>query len=196
MMIQSNSNKIIAIVGMCGAGKSQVADYLVAQGYSYLRFGQITLDLIKTQGLEVNEVNEKKIREGLREQHGMGAYAVVNIPKIDELLQVGPVVVDGLYSWTEYKVLKEKYSDNLRVLAVYAPPQVRYDRLTQRQHNAQTDQAVRFRAMTREQAEKRDYAEIENIEKGGPIVMANYTIVNDGDFAKLYQQIDNFLKLN
>lgn len=194
--MKTNTNKIVAIVGMCGAGKSQVADYLVERGYAYLRFGQVTLDLLKAQGLEINEVNEKKIREGLRREHGMGAYAKLNLSKINKMLNEGKsVVVDGLYSWSEYKVLKENYKDKLYVLAVYAPPKIRYERLSQRVHNKLKDDAVRFRMLTPEQAQARDYAEIENIEKGGPIVMADYTIINNADFKKMYKQIDEFLKL-
>ncbi len=196
MIMKANTNKIVAIVGMCGAGKSQVADYLVKRGYAYLRFGQVTLDLLKAQGLEINEANEKKIREGLRREHGMGAYAKLNLSKINEMLNEGKcVVVDGLYSWSEYKVLKENYKDKLYVLAVYAPPKLRYERLSQRVHNKLNDDAVRFRMLTPEQAQARDYAEIENIEKGGPIVMADYTIINNADFKKMYKQIDEFLKL-
>ncbi len=192
--MQSNFNKIIAIVGMCGAGKSIVADYLVQQDYVYLRFGQITLDLIKAKGLEINEVNEKMIREGLRQEHGMGAYATVNLPKIDDLLASGKsVVVDGLYSWSEYKVLKDKYGKSLFVLAVFAPPKLRYQRLSAREHNQTKDKDARFRMLTPEQAKARDYAEIENIEKGGPIVMADYTIINDGDLNKVFSQINEFL---
>lgn len=47
---------------MAGSGKSIVSDELVKTGFLYLRFGQITLDKIKEDGLEVNEVNEKKVR--------------------------------------------------------------------------------------------------------------------------------------
>ena len=192
-MTMNTNKKIIAIVGMCGAGKSQVADYLVEKGFAYLRFGQLTLDICKAQGLS-GEAEEKKIREGLRAEHGMAAFAILNIPKINELLQTsGHVVVDGLYSWSEYKVLKEKYADDLKVLAVYAPPELRYERLSSRQHDAQKDTAIRFRPITLEQAKTRDYAEIENIEKGGPIVMADFTIVNDADFDYMYTQIDAFL---
>jgi dephospho-CoA kinase len=189
----NTNKKIIAIVGMCGAGKSQVSDYLVKKGYAFLRFGQLTLDICKAKGLS-GEAEEKKIREGLRQEHGMAAFAILNISKIDELLQSGnQVVVDGLYSWSEYKVLKDKYGDDLKILAVYAPPKLRYNRLSSRQHDAQKDTAIRFRPFTVEQAKARDYAEIENIEKGGPIVMADFTIVNDADFKHLYKQIDTFL---
>jgi len=35
-------NKLVCIVGMCGAGKSEVADVFIENGYEYIRFGQIT----------------------------------------------------------------------------------------------------------------------------------------------------------
>jgi len=40
--------KLICLVGMCGAGKSEVADYLLSKRkFGFLRFGQITLDVVK-----------------------------------------------------------------------------------------------------------------------------------------------------
>ena len=55
------TNKIFCVVGMAGSGKSLVADELVKRGLAFLRFGQITLDKVKEQNLEVNEKNERKI---------------------------------------------------------------------------------------------------------------------------------------
>lgn len=181
-------SKIIALVGMCGAGKSVVADQLVANGYQFIRFGQITLDEIKKRNLEPSEANQKKIREGFRQEHGMAAFAVLNIPKIDEFLKNGPVVIDGLYSWSEYKVLKEKYGDNLIVTAVSAGPQTRYRRISQRKPDAK-DKDLRQHHFSIDEAKARDYAEIENIEKGGPIAMADHTLINEGTLEELYQQL-------
>lgn len=184
-------NRLICIVGMPGSGKSVVADELVKQGFAFLRFGQITLDIVKERGLEPIEKNEREIREGLRKEHGMAAFAVLNIPKIDELLKKSDVVVDGLYSWSEYKVLKDKYGKTMFVLAVFAPPATRYERLTDR--SVAGDEARRFRNFTKEEAKSRDYAEIENLEKGGPIVMADFTIVNTGTIAELKEKIEEVL---
>ena len=185
-------NIIICIVGMPGSGKSIVSDELVKQGFAYLRFGQITLDKIKDQGIELNEANEKAAREGFRKEFGMGAFAILNIPKIDELLEKSNVVVDGLYSWSEYKILKEKYNGQMYVLAVYAPPKLRYERLESRK--AENDDKKRFRSITKEEARSRDYAEIENIEKGGPIAMADFTIINTGSEEELKKEINKILK--
>lgn len=186
-----SKNKIVFIVGMAGAGKSMVSDELVNQGFAYLRFGQITLDKIKEEGLELNEENEKKIREGFRKEHGMAAFAILNIPKLDELLKESDVVVDGLYSWSEYKILKDKYGDSMFVIAVYTSPKLRYERLENRA--VENDSKQRFRSFTKEEAKARDYAEIENVEKGGPIAMADFTIVNIGTIDELKQSINEVL---
>jgi len=185
-------NKLICLVGMTGSGKSVVADYLVSKGFGFLRFGQITLDIVKERGLEPTEENERPVREEMRKKHGMGAYATLNIPKFDELLKKGHVVGDGLYSWSEYKVLKDKYVDQLIVVAVYAPLKVRYERLANRKL-AKEDTDFRHRPATIEQAKARDYAEIENIEKGGPIAMADYTLVNIDTVESLIESVEKIL---
>lgn len=177
---------------MTGAGKSAVADYLVEKNWGFARFGQIVLDIVKERGLVPIEENERPIREQLRKEYGMAAMAILNIPKFDKILETQNLVADGLYSWSEYKKLKEYYGDRLLVVAVYAPPALRYERLTNRV--LKTDDAnLRNRPATAEQARARDYAEIENIEKGGPIAMADYTVVNTRTTEELYQQVEELL---
>ncbi len=185
-------NKLVCIVGMTGSGKSIVSDYFVGKGFGFVRFGQLTIDIIKEKGLEPIESNEKMVRENVRKEHGMGAYALLNIPKFDELLKKGSVVGDGLYSWSEYKILKEKYGEQLIIIAVFSPPKIRYERLANRKLK-EVDLAIRNRPATIEQAKARDYAEIENIEKGGPIAMANYTIVNTNSINLLLKELDKIL---
>ena len=185
-------NKIIALVGMTGSGKSVVADYLVEKGWGFARFGQIVLDEVKARGLEPTEEIEKPIREQMRQEHGMAAMAVLNIPKFDKILEEKNLIADGLYSWSEYKKLKDYYNEKLIVIAVYAPPKTRYDRLAKRELKA-NDKDLRNRPATEQQAKARDFAEIENIEKGGPIAMADFTILNTKDKNYVYQQTDEII---
>jgi dephospho-CoA kinase len=44
-----------------------------------------------------------------------------------------------------------------------------------------------------EQAKARDYPEIENIEKAGPMGMASYSIVNEGTMEEFKAEIEKFL---
>ncbi|MFW0862163.1 MAG: AAA family ATPase [Candidatus Komeilibacteria bacterium] len=191
------ANKLVCIVGLTGSGKTEIADYFKDQGYSYVRFGQITLDEVAKRGLEPTEANERPIREAFRAEHGPAAFAILNMPKFNEGLEKGNVIGDGLYSWSEYKVLKEKYGEQFIVIAVIASPNIRYARLTNRADKYGDDPKMIHRSATLEAAQARDYAEIENIEKAGPIAMANYTILNEGTLEEFQEKIKEvFNKIN
>lgn len=187
--------KLICVTGMPGSGKSVLSDYFVDRGHKFVRFGQITLDEVKRKRIKPNEKNERKIREEVRKIHGMAAYAILNYPKFRKLLKTNNVIADGLYSWAEYKYLKEKFGEQMTVIAVYASPKLRHIRISARVM-LKSDTDLRNRPNTVEEAKKRDYAEIENIAKGGPIAMADYTLVNTKSMdsfikqvAKLYRDI-------
>ncbi|HPJ17246.1 MAG TPA: AAA family ATPase [Candidatus Woesebacteria bacterium] len=176
-------NKIFCVTGLTGSGKSVVGEYLKTKNFLYLRFGQLTIDELEKRGLEVNEVNERMVREELREKHGMAAYATLNLAKFDELIKMGNVIGDGLYSWEEYKIMKEHFGEKLVVVAVYASPKLRYLRLKTRKE----------RPLTEDEARSRDYSELEILNKGGTIAMADHTIVNSQDQNYLLKQIDDIL---
>ena len=175
--------KVVSIVGMTGSGKSEVARFFSSRGFTTVRFGDITDEAVKAKGLPLTEENERPVREGLRKEHGMAAYAKLSIPRIDNALKSSNVVVDGLYSWEEYLVLKEKYGEQFYVIAVWSSPADRYKRLAGR----------KVRPLTREQAKSRDYAEIENMNKGGPICMADFTLLNDASMGAMKKQVERII---
>lgn len=188
------ANKLICIVGMCGAGKSQVSEFMREEhDFGFVRFGQIVLDKITEMGKGPSEALEREVRESIRKEHGMAAMAIANLPKIDALLEAGDVLADGLYSWEEYLVLQERYGDNMTVIAVYAPPIVRYARLEHRSEQHKDDTSKNYRDFTQKEASSRDRAEIENLHKAGPIAMADYTIINTGSIESVYEQTRNIL---
>lgn len=150
------------------------------------------MDELKKRNLPINEENERLIREELREKYGMAAFAILNLPKFNKMIQKGNVIGDGLYSFAEYKILKEHFQEKLIVIAVYAPPEIRYARLANRKLNP-SDPTGRNRPLTREEAISRDYHEIEKSDKGGPIAMADYTIVNNKEYADLVKQVKEIL---
>lgn len=180
--------KIFALVGMCGSGKSTASDMLIELNWEYIRFGQATIDKLQAEGKAITPENEKSAREALREQYGMGAFATLALPKVEKALEEKNVVIDGLYSWSEYKILKAKFSNQLVVVAIYSSPKTRYARLEVRTTD-ENDTAHRMRVLTEEEAKKRDFVEIENIEKGGPIAMADVTFINESTSSELAEKI-------
>lgn len=178
-------NKLVAIVGMAGAGKSEVARMFEREGFERVRFGDITDEELKKRGLELTEENERFVREELRREHGMAAYAKLNLARIDALLGLSDVVIDGLYSWEEYVLLKKYYGDSLYVVAVWSSPKTRYRRLSLRS----------VRPLTEGMAAERDIAELENTNKGGPIAMADFTIINESTLKDLAEEVEKVVRI-
>jgi dephospho-CoA kinase len=175
--------KVVSIVGMSGAGKTEVARLFEQCGFIRIRFGDTTDEEVKKRGLKLNEENERHVRELLRQESGMAAYAKLNQPRIDSALKHSDVVVDGLYSWEEYTFLKDYYGNDFFVVAVWASPETRYARLSERTE----------RGLTREEAASRDKAEIENVNKGGPIAMADFTIINETSLDELRKETERII---
>ena len=178
-------NKIIAVVGMCGVGKSVASEILEDLNYKKVYFGGVTMEKLKEEGFDITPENEKMMRERLRKDYGMGAYAIILLPRIKELAKENNVVLDGLYSWDELKILKEELGDKLSVIAIVADKQIRYDRLSNRE----------IRGLTPEEAKNRDIAEIENIAKAGPIAYADYYIDNNHDLDTYKERLMEILEL-
>jgi dephospho-CoA kinase len=179
-------NKLIAICGMTGSGKSTVREYLVEKGFEYLHLG-VTELVIKKYGY-TNEQLERTERELLRKEKGMGVMAFVILDKIKELMLRGKsVVIDNMYSWSEYKVFKQEFKEEFVSIAVLANPELRYNRVLERMEES----GRKYNSV--EEIKNRDYAEIENIEKGGPIAMADYYIVNQEDTETLNNRIEGIL---
>lgn len=186
-------HKLVCITGLTGSGKSVASDYFVKKGFNFLRFGQIVLDEVKKRNLEPIEANERPIREEFRKKHGMAAMAILNLSKFKTLLKKGNTLGDGLYSFEEYKVLKNQFGKRFITIAVYAPPKLRYSRLTKRKLN-KNDKNLRNRPATKKDAQSRDYAELENLNKGGTIAMADYTILNTRDIKYFNKQLNEIYK--
>lgn len=174
--------RLIALVGLPGAGKSTATAVFLKHGYSQVYFGGITFEKLKESGQDVNEKNERAIREKLRADHGMAAYAILSLPKIEASLKKGDTVIDDMYSWEEYVYLKEKFPF-LETVAVFAPPRLRYQRLEIRPGRPQTQ----------EHSKSRETAQIENLNQGGPIARADWTLLNTGTEKYLVKQVEDYI---
>lgn len=181
--MENKEKRILAIVGMPGSGKSTVVQTLV-QEYSlpFLHFGNITIQEVRKRNLPETQENEKKVRLDLRQKYGMAAYAHLSIPQIAELFKTcDTVLIDGLYSWSEYTLLREALQKKVLLLTIISRRENRYHRLSIRE----------YRPLSPEEAEKRDFAEIESLEKGGPIALCDYYLTNDTGIEDLKTNLHN-----
>lgn len=185
MTQNKKETNLIAFVGLPGAGKTTATDYVTSKGYPKVYFGGIIYEEMDKVGLEHTAENEKTFRVEIRNQEGPDFAAKRINEQIHKLFEAGQhkIVIDGLYSWDEYKCMKHEFPCELEVIAIVAPKRLRHSRLSVRPK----------RPLTELESTERDWSEIEDIQKGGPIAIADHYIINDGSFEKLNQQIDNVL---
>ena len=174
--------KIIALVGLAGSGKSSAVEYLTEKGFPKIYFGGVIYKAMDEAGIEKTWDNQQQFREEIRRREGKDFVIKRVIKNIHDLVNAGQnkIVLDGLYTWSEYKFLKHEFPGQVVVIAIVTPKYLRYQRMAKRAE----------RPMQPHEVDQRDWSEIENLEKGGPIAIADYFIINDGSLEQLHQKID------
>jgi dephospho-CoA kinase len=177
---------VIAVVGLPGAGKSEVCGHILKQEFVRVGFNDIFYKEFDRRGLERNEENEQYVRVAIRRELGLTILAERALPVIEKALQDGKqVLIESLYTWWDYKFLKERLDQCFKVLAIYAPPSIRYARLAVRPERPYAPQLAR----------SRDASQIESLHQAGPIAMADWTIQNTGTKEELFKAVDAVLRI-
>lgn len=185
-MTHHENLKILAFVGLAGAGKTTAVEYFTEKGYPKVYFGGVIYDAMKEAGIERTAESERAFRESFRREHGNDVVANKIIEQIENLANAGQhrIIADGLYSWSEFKALKHAFPGEMDVVAIVAPRHLRYHRLAHRTE----------RPYTETESYERDITQIENIEQGGPIAIADHYIINNGSVEHFDDQLDLLAK--
>lgn len=178
--------KIVAFVGLAGAGKSSAVEYITEKGFPKIYFGGIIYQAMAEAGIEVTPESQQVFREEIRAREGKDFVVKRAVQQVNDLIEAGQkrILLDGLYTWTEYRILKHEFPGELSVIAIVTPRRLRHRRLAVRPE----------RPFTAQEATQRDWSEIENLEKGGPIAIADHFVINDGDLDALHEKIDTVLE--
>jgi dephospho-CoA kinase len=184
-MVFNKDVKIVAFVGMAGSGKSTAVNYVTKKGYPKVYGGGIFYEAMKEAGIEPTQENENEFRTKVHSGEGQDFIIKKFIQQINELIDAGQhrIVTDSNYSWDEYKAMKHEFPGELYVIAVVAPKHIRHHRLLSRPG----------RPLTGPESNDRDWREIEDLQSGGAIAIADHYIINDGDLDNLHSQIDKTL---
>ena len=112
--------KIIALVGLAGSGKSSAVEYLTKKGFPKVYFGGVIYKAMEEAGIEPTWDNQQKFREEIRQREGKDFVIRRVIKNIRDLINAGQnkIVLDGLYTWSEYKILKHEFPGQVVVIAI------------------------------------------------------------------------------
>ena len=163
-----NNKLVVCLAGMPGAGKSTIAAGLRDRGFEVVTMGDVIRAEAKKRGLEPTRENLGKMMIGLRERLGPGAVAELIRPQLDAS-ESAVIIVDGIRSTDELKVLKKFYE--VRLLAVHASADARFGFLRER---GRPDDP-----QTKEHFEERDSREL-GVGISDPIALSDHAISNIG----------------
>lgn len=178
----SNNTKIaeiLAFVGLTGSGKTVAVDYLTEKGYPKVNFDNFVVD----NNLGPNE--KLAFYKDLTSRNGKDFLALKIIDQIQDLINAGQhkIIIDGPLSWTEYKALKHEFPGCITTIAIVTSRHLRHNRLI---NDPKRD-------ISQDDVDKQDWFEIEELEKAGPIAIANLYISNNKDLGSLYKKLDKLI---
>lgn len=184
-MVYNKNLKIIAFVGMAGSGKSTAAEYLAQKGFPKIYSGGILHEEMRRREIEIIPENQYAFSSKIRSEQGEEIIAVLCATQIHNLVEAGQkhIVLDGPYSWPEFRYLKSEFPGSITVIGIVAPRKLRHRRLTKRLK----------RPLTEQQSTERDRFEIEDLGKGGSIAVADHYIISDGSIESFYKSIDEIV---
>ncbi|MEM4358901.1 MAG: deaminase [Candidatus Bilamarchaeaceae archaeon] len=175
------------IVGLTGencAGKSTVADYLAKKGFYELSLSDILREELKAEGKALTRDNLINKGNELRAKFGAGILAKKITARIEKAKDRN-YVIDSIRTPAEVDELRKL--PHFFLLYVTAPPEIRFERIKQRDRE---EDPKTFEAFL--EIEK---LEMENAEKTkqnlkATFALADKRIDNTGGLSLLYEQVD------
>lgn len=179
---------IIGLTGTLAAGKGTVAEYLIGRGFQYYSLSDELRLLLREKGIPATRDNLTKAGNELRRKYGPHFLAELAIKRLRGAPSVASAVVDSIRNPGEINALREL--KDFYMVSVDAPVDIRYERA--RKRNSERDPKTFSEFLVQE---KREMAGKDTDQQlAACIKAADFTILNDGDYKKLYKEIEKVLE--
>jgi len=179
---------IIGITGTDGAGKGAAVDYLVKEkGFVHCSARAIWEEEFVKRGIESNRANMRLVANQMRATYGHD-FLVTHFLKKKEEEGIENVVIESIRTTAEADTLK---TNGGALFAVDAELSIRYSRITSRGSSSDNISLEEF--IKQEELEMND-PDPSGMQKAKVMQMADYTILNEGTFEALGEQIEEILQ--
>ncbi|MGB9987015.1 AAA family ATPase [Salarchaeum japonicum] len=173
---------VIGIVGLPGSGKSEAAAVAETLGVPVVTMGDVIRQACRDRGLDP-ATHHGEVAQALREEGGPAAIADRSLPMIrDALDENDTVLVDGIRSGTEVERFEEAFGDDFLLVNVYAPFDLRNERITTRGRDNADAESLRER-----DERERGFGMDDAIER------ADVTVENTGSLDSFQEEIEELL---
>jgi dephospho-CoA kinase len=172
---------LIAVAGLAGAGKTTAVKHLDAQGLGQIKYvGDYIRKEVINRGLPLTPESEQKVRQALRDEHGLDVFAQMAIDDIGSSVQSTAILIDAICVGEEAELYRRHFGSDLIVLGIKARFEIRASRLVARC----------VRPMTAGQLRERDQFELNSLLLGEVLTAADYQLSNEDTIAAFKDALD------
>ena len=179
---------IIGLTGTFAAGKGAVAESMIGRGFVYYSLSDELRLLLRAKGINPTRDNLRLAGNQLREKHGPGFLAELVVKRLRGAPSFTNSIVDSIRNPAEVQALREL--KEFYLVAIDAPVDIRYERA--RKRNSERDPKTFSEFLVQEKREMLGKATEQQL--AACLEEADFTINNDGDYKKLYKQIEKMLE--
>lgn len=172
--------KLIIVAGMPGAGKEELLNVAMEMGIPFTRMGDLVREAYASRQEEDAGLSMGEFASAERERHGYSIWARRALDRMDGKVHL----VDGCRSMDEVDAYRS-LTDDVNIVAIHAPPKVRYDRLVKRRRDDAPRDASEFDA--------RDSREM-GWGLANLIALADRLILNDGSLEQFRTEAGEYLE--
>jgi dCMP deaminase len=174
--------RLIGLTGTNGAGKGEVAAFLVGRGYAYVSLSDVIRDELRAEGREPSRDNLIAKGNALRRKHGPDVLARRIIEKVG-----GRTVIDSIRNAAEVVFLKRQ--TGFVLMSVDAPAALRFERVRKRGRNESAETLETF--IAKEDEEKGSDPEAQQLDRC--LALADIAVLNDGTLEDLHRRLEEVL---
>jgi dephospho-CoA kinase len=174
--------RLIGLTGTNGSGKGEAASFFVKKGYAYLSLSDIIRDELRNKGQEITRDNLIRMGNTMREEVSPDILARKIMKKVK-----GKAVIDSIRNPKEVEHLRKQ--QGFILLAIDAPPKIRYERVKKR---GREESVLTLQEFIAKEAE-----EMSTVERSQQLQvcmkMADFTIQNNGTLQELHKKLEKLL---
>ncbi len=173
--------KTVLVTGMPGSGKEEFIKIAKEMGYDIVRMGDVVRRWAKKNAIDMDDKGIGGFAHSERERHDYGIWAQRTLESITDK----NTVIDGVRGQAEMDIFRNEIGEELTVVAVYASPMTRYQRLINRGRDDAPQNFTEF--------QNRDHRELK-WGLGEVIALADYTLVNEYTLKNFHTKAKELLK--
>ncbi len=180
----------IGLTGSIASGKEVVADYLIPKGFVYLSLSNELREIAQKKKVLLTRENLQDLGNELRKQEGADFLAKSVLNKINSQ-QYRNVIIDSIRNPAEVKLL-EKSLKNFFLVAVDAPPKIRFERLKKRDRESDPKTYEGFIKMDARDKGKGEPLDGQQVEKC--MKLAKFVLINDSTYEKAIEKSESLFE--